>query len=175
LREDLYYRLNVFTVELPPLRDHIEDLPLLVEHFIKEFNREHDKNVQGMGQDCLNALRAQPWRGKVRELRNVIRRAAIKCRSPMLSAGDLPPESVSHRGPEAHFTVRIGSSGSEVQRELLLRTVAYAKGNKARAADILGMSRGLSITGSNNTASTKQMVTLMDARTEPAMAYCDHA
>ncbi len=90
LRQDLFYRLNVYTVELPPLRDRLEDLPLLVEHFIEEFNREHNKSVQGLGQDCLDVLRAQPWRGNVRELRNVIQRAVIKCRSSMLSAADLP-------------------------------------------------------------------------------------
>jgi len=116
-------------------------LPLLVEHFIEEFNREHNKSVQGLGQDCLDVLRAQPWRGNVRELRNIIQRAVIKCRSSMLSAEDLPPECASHRGPEAHFTVRVGSSVHEVERELIVRTVAHAGGNKARAAEILGMSR----------------------------------
>jgi transcriptional regulator with PAS, ATPase and Fis domain len=141
LREDLYYRLNVYTVELPPLRDRLEDLPLLVAHFIQEFNREHKKRVQGMGQDCLDALRAHAWPGNVRELRNVVQRAVIKCHSLMLSAGDLPQEAAVHRGPKKEFTILLGSSICEVERELIVRTLAYAGGNKKRASDILGMSR----------------------------------
>jgi transcriptional regulator with PAS, ATPase and Fis domain len=140
LREDLYYRLNVYTVELPPLRDRLEDLPLLVAHFIREFNREYNKSVEGMGQDCLDALRAHTWPGNVRELRNVVQRAVIRCHSPMLSAGDLPADSVPH-GSEARFTVQLGSSVYDVERELIVRTIAYAGGNKTRASDILGMSR----------------------------------
>ncbi len=142
LREDLFYRLNVFHVELPPLRDRLDDLSPLAEHFIGEFNREHSKSVQGLEQDFLDALRAHTWPGNIRELRNVIQRAVIVCRSPMLSLRDLPLELASRHGPEVSFTVRLGSSGSEVERELLVRTVAYVRGNKARAADILGMSRG---------------------------------
>jgi len=141
LREDLYYRLNVYVVELPPLRDRLEDLPLLVAHFIQEFNREHKKRVQGMGQDCLDALRAHAWPGNVRELRNVVQRAVIKCPSPMLSATDLPMESVPFHSAEAHFMVRVGSAMCEVERELIFRTLAFAGGNKARASNLLGMSR----------------------------------
>ena len=140
LREDLYYRLNVYTIELPPLRDRLEDLPLLVAHFIREFNREHNKSVEGMGQDCLDALRAHTWPGNVRELRNVVQRAVIRCNSPMLSAGDLPADSVRH-GSEARFTVQLGSTVYDVERELIVRTIAYAGGNKTRASDILGVSR----------------------------------
>jgi two-component system response regulator HydG len=141
LREDLYYRLNVYTVELPPLRDRLEDLSLLVAHFIHEFNREHNKSVEGMGQDCLDALRAHTWPGNVRELRNVVQRAVIRCNSPMLAAGDLPAESVPPHNGEAHFVVHLGSSIYDVERELIVRTIAYTGGNKARASDILGMSR----------------------------------
>lgn len=142
LRTDLYYRLNVYTIELPPLRDRLEDLPLLVAHFIREFNREHSKRVEGMSQDCFDVLRAHKWPGNVRELRNVIQRAVIRCQSPMLSAGDLPLEPVALRGEaEAHFLVQLGSSVYEVERELIVRTLAYAGGNKKRASDILGMSR----------------------------------
>jgi two-component system, NtrC family, response regulator HydG len=142
LREDLFYRLNVFQVELPPPRHRLDDLPALAEHFIEEFNREHRKSVQGLEQDFLDALRVHTWPGNIRELRNVIQRGVIVCRSPMLSLRDLPLELASRRGPEVSFIVRLGSSGSEVERELLFRTVEYVGGNKARAADILGMSRG---------------------------------
>ncbi len=86
LREDLYYRLNVFTVELPPLRERLDDLPLLAEHFIQEFNREHKKAIQGIDQECVDALKARPWQGNIRELRNVIQRAVIECRTTTLSA-----------------------------------------------------------------------------------------
>lgn len=142
LRADLYYRLNVYTVELPALRDRLEDLPLLVAHFVREFNREHSKSVEGMGQDCFDTLRAHKWPGNVRELRNVIQRAVIRCQSPMLSAGDLPLEPVPLRGQEeAHFMVQLGSSVYEVERELIVRTLAFAGGNKTRASNILGMSR----------------------------------
>jgi DNA-binding NtrC family response regulator len=134
-------RLNVYTIELPPLRDRLEDLPLLVAHFIREFNREHHKNVEGIGQDCLGALRAHNWPGNVRELRNVVQRAVIKCHSLMLSAGDLPPEAAVQRVPKAQFTILLGSSICEVERELIVRTLAYVRGNKVRASDILGMSR----------------------------------
>jgi DNA-binding NtrC family response regulator len=104
----LYYRLNVFTIELPALRDRLDDLAPLVEHFIEHFNREHHKTVQGLGEDCLDALRSHTCPGNVRELRNVIQRAVLKCRSFSLSAADLRPESAApHRGPEAQF---IGST-----------------------------------------------------------------
>lgn len=141
LRQDLYYRLNVYTVELPPLGDRLEDLPLLIEHFIREFNREHKKSVQGLGHDCLDALQAHAWPGNVRELRNVVQRAVIKCHSPMLSAGDLPQDAAVQRGPRQEFTILLGSSICEVERELIVRTLTYAGGNKKRASDILAMSR----------------------------------
>ena len=141
-REDLFYRLKVLSIELPPLRDRIDDVPLLVDDYIQYFNRKINRNVAGADEDFMGALMAYAWPGNIRELRNVIERAMVVCSSPMLSVRDLPAEVASRRGPETSFTVRLGSSGSEVERELLFRTVEYVKGNKARAADILGMSRG---------------------------------
>jgi transcriptional regulator with PAS, ATPase and Fis domain len=141
-REDLFYRLKVLLIELPPLRDRLDDVPLLVDYFLDHFNRKMNRNVQGTEPDFLDALTAYGWPGNIRELRNAIERAVILGSSPSLSVRDLPAEVVSRHGPETSFTVRLGSSGSEVERELLFRTVEYVGGNKARAADILGMSRG---------------------------------
>ena len=141
LREDLYYRLGVFKIELPPLRDRLDDLPLLTDHFIKEFGGKLKKPVQGVSEEFLEALRAHPWRGNVRELRNVMYYAAITCASNIISTEDLPHEFVPPCGPETEFMVRLGSSVGEVERELIVRTLAFAGGNKRRASNILRISR----------------------------------
>ncbi len=141
-REDLFYRLTVLSIELPPLRDRLDDIPLLADYFIEYFNRKIKRQVEGPDQDFIDVLMAYPWPGNIRELRNVIERAIVVCDSPKLSVRDLPAEIAGRHGPETSFTVRLGSSGAEVERELLFRTVGYVGGNKARAADILGMSRG---------------------------------
>jgi len=141
LREDLYYRLCVFPIELPPLRDRLDDVPLLAEEFIRIFNREHGKAVQGIAPDCLDALNAHHWPGNVRELRNAIERAVIVSRSPMLSVGDLSKAVASQSGAELGFTVRLGSTLAEVENELIARTISFAGGNKSRAAQILGVGR----------------------------------
>ena len=103
LREDLYYRLSVFPIELPPLRDRLDDVPLLAEEFIRAFNREHGKAVQGIAPDCLDALNAHHWPGNVRELRNAIERAVIVSRSPMLSVGDLVERAFLSTGAETRL------------------------------------------------------------------------
>jgi transcriptional regulator with PAS, ATPase and Fis domain len=142
LREDLYYRLAVFELELPPLRERLDDVPLLVEHFIKQFNRSHDRAVQEVAQDCIAVLRSHSWPGNVRQLRNVIEGAVILCRSSILSLEDLPKLASRGKAREPVFIVRMGTSRHEVERELIVRTLAYASGDKARTAAILGMSRG---------------------------------
>jgi transcriptional regulator with PAS, ATPase and Fis domain len=143
LREDLYFRLSVLSIELPPLRERIEDVPLLVEEFLRQFNREHRKAVQGINEDCLSSLEAYLWPGNVRELRNVIERAVILCRSSMLSSADLPIDLADQAqvGTDPDFTIRLGSSLKEVEAELIFRTLASVGGNKTRAARILGIAR----------------------------------
>lgn len=141
LRADLYFRLRVFPVHLPPLRERIEDLPLLIEHFIQKTNEKHGKQIADVDEGCLNALAHYRWPGNVRELKHVIERAAILCDSATLTANDLPFEVKESAGPDSSFTVHLGSSMREVVDELICRTVTYAGGNKVRAAKILGVGR----------------------------------
>jgi DNA-binding NtrC family response regulator len=140
LRQDLYYRLNVFTIELPPLREHIDDLPLLAEHLLRQLSEANSKPVRGIDHECLEALRRHPWPGNVRQLRNVIERALIVCRGDVLAVEDLPPDFRSIGSQDSTFQVRLGSPLSEVEHELLLRTIEFAGGNKTRAAELLGIS-----------------------------------
>ncbi len=140
LREDLYSRLNTFTVELPPLRDRLEDIPALVEAFIKESAETNRKPVTGIDNECLEILRLYRWPGNVLQLRNVIERATIVARRQLLAAADLPNDvrRAGRKGP--HFELRVGESMDEVERELIFKTLDFTNGNKVRAAQILGIS-----------------------------------
>ena len=141
LREDLFYRLNVFSIEMPPLRERLEDVAPLAEHFIRELGDTHHRNrITGVDQDCLRVLTSYSWPGNVRQLRNVIERALIVSRGPLITAADLPPE-LKPAGPrDLGFQVRVGSSLEDIERTLIYRTIEFAGGNKTRAAEILGVS-----------------------------------
>jgi len=108
-REDLYYRLNVFSIRLPPLRERLDDIPMLAEHFVKQLAGPAGKTVMGIDDDCLQVLKAQPWPGNVRQLRNVIERALIVTRGPMISIADLPQEIAFH-GPATPKPARSAES-----------------------------------------------------------------
>ena len=140
LREDLYSRLNTFTIELPPLRDRLEDIPALVETFIKQSAEVNRKAVSGIDNESLEILRLFRWPGNVLQLRNVIDRAVIVARRPLLAAADLPNDirRAGRRGP--HFELRIGETMDEIERELIFKTLDFTNGNKVRAAQILGIS-----------------------------------
>ncbi len=139
LREDLFYRLSVFVLELPPLRERIEELPMLVAHFIREANQEQRRQVEGISAECLEALKAHRWPGNVRELRNVIDHAVIVSKRRTISLDDLPSQVRSPNDKVQYVTVPVGSSLDEVERELIGRTIDLAAGNKTRAAQILGV------------------------------------
>jgi DNA-binding NtrC family response regulator len=140
LREDLLYRLNVFSIELPPLRERLEDVEPLTEHFIRELGGYHRNRITGVDHDCLQALKACPWPGNVRQLRNVIERALIVGSGPLITVADLPPELQPVRPRDLGFQVRVGSSLDDIERTLIYRTIEFAGGNKTRAAEILGVS-----------------------------------
>jgi DNA-binding NtrC family response regulator len=140
LREDLYSRLNTFTIELPPLRDRLEDIPALVEAFVAHSAQTNRKAVTGVDNECLEILRLFRWPGNVLQLRNVIERATIVARRPLLAAADLPVEvrRAGRKGP--NFELRVGESLDEVEREFIFKTLDFTNGNKVRAAQILGIS-----------------------------------
>jgi two-component system, NtrC family, response regulator HydG len=141
-REDLYYRLNVFAITLPPLRERPEDLPILAERFIQDYSASAgDKQVRGIDNTCMEMLKAYHWPGNVRQLRNVIERALIVTAGPLVTADDLPLEITRpSRSGGTRFDVSLGCSLDEVERDLIERTLEFVKGNKARAAEILGVS-----------------------------------
>ena len=142
LREDLYYRLNVFAVRLPPLRARREDLPLLIQAFIKEFNTRNHKSIAGVDQAAMRILEEYEWPGNVRELRNVIERATILASGQFIEAKHLPPGLSA--GPPVSKTSRValapGTTVEEAERQLILMTLEHTRDNKTRAADILGIS-----------------------------------
>ena len=140
LREDLYSRLNTFTIELPPLRERLEDIPALVETFIQQSAEAHQKAVTGIDNESLEILRLFRWPGNVLQLRNIINRAVIVARRPLLAAADLPNDvrRAGRKGPQ--FELRIGETMDEIERELIFKTLDFTNGNKVRAAQILGIS-----------------------------------
>ena len=140
LREDLYYRLSVFTVELPPLRKRLSDLPLLAQHFIRGLNDKHRLTVEGTSAEALEALRGYRWPGNVRELRNAIERAVITARHGWLEAVHLPPFLRGAGGRRGRgVTVAIGSTVAEAERKLVLETLKSVGNNKTKAAKALGL------------------------------------
>jgi DNA-binding NtrC family response regulator len=141
LREDLYYRLNVFTVDLPPLRDRREDIPLLVQTFLNEFNTRNAKAVRAVDQEAMYILEHYPWPGNIRELRNVIERATILADGEFVEIRHLPPILLA-RGEESLPTVTLtpGTTVDEAERRLILLTLEHTRNNKTRAAEILGIS-----------------------------------
>ena len=141
LREDLFYRLNVFTIELPPLRDRREDIPLLIQRFLNEFNAVNGKAVRAVDQEAMQVLEQYPWPGNIRELRNVMERATILADVDFISLRHLPPLLVA-KGEETLPTVTLtpGTTVDEAERRLILLTLDHTRGNKTRAAEILGIS-----------------------------------
>ena len=147
LRADLYYRLNVFNVALPPLREHIEDLPDLAEAMVAEMNKKHNRRVSGVAASMLDRMKSYDWPGNARELRNTIERAVILCPDGApLDAGHLPQgfgkdQLAGAPGTEGNaILVQVGVTVDEAERLLILRTLEATGQNKTRAAEILGVS-----------------------------------
>lgn len=139
LREDLYFRLNVISFDLPPLRERKDDIPLLVQHFIEEFNRKHGLSVAAVRDDAMRLLKRYSWPGNVRELKNAIERSVIVARgSSWIKSHDLPPYIQSPAKDEL-LVLPADISTARVQKELVLRALDKAGQNKAQAARELGL------------------------------------
>jgi DNA-binding NtrC family response regulator len=142
LREDLYYRLNVFNITLPPLRERKDDLPLLIQAFVTEFNTRNQKSIAGVDQHALRMLDQYNWPGNVRELRNVIERATILAPGPFIEPRHLPPTLTNEPLPQHQPQVALapGTTVEEAERRLIMMTLEHTRDNKTRAAEILGIS-----------------------------------
>jgi len=148
-REDLFYRLNVFPVTLPPLRERPEDIPLLAEHFIRQYNREFRKEVTGIDSAALAAIQAHTWPGNVREMKNIFERVMLLSAGSRLTLVDLPAEiktpvaaAAGVSGPPT--VIEFGPEGidiHEVERMLVRRALELTRGNQSRAAALLHISR----------------------------------
>jgi len=139
-REDLYYRLNVVNILVPPLRERRDDIPLLAMSFLREFAQENAKKLDGFDPKARQALYAYPWPGNVRELRNCIESSVVMASSGLVSLDDLPP-GVRSSGEERDVRVPIGSTIEEAEKILIRETLAAQGGNKTRTAEVLGIGR----------------------------------
>ena len=145
LRNDLYYRLNVFNIDMPPLREHKEDIPTLVEILIKDMNRKHSRAIRAAGEAVMEQFQHHSWPGNVRELRNTLERAVIVCDSTVIEPRHLPPgfgviTAHSALNDANAIRVGVGTTVENAEKQLIFKTLESTHNNKTRAAEILGIS-----------------------------------
>ena len=142
-REDLYYRLNVVTLQVPPLRERREDISLLADFFLKQYAEKNRRLIKGFTPRAMDLLIRHNWPGNVRELENVVERAVIMARGDLISQGELPDtiRGLDAEIEKAEMDLSSGRSLKEVERDMILRTLEDTGGNRTRAAEILGISR----------------------------------
>jgi len=145
LRGDLYYRLNVFNIHMPPLRDHKDDLPQLVEALLNDMNNKHGRAVSGVTEGVLNQFSTHNWPGNIREVRNTLERAVIVCDGKVIDQRHLPPNFGSGGMKTASsdgegIRLQVGTTVGDAEKALILKTLSATNNNKTRAAEILGIS-----------------------------------
>jgi len=138
-RDDLFYRLNVVPVVLPPLRERLEDLPRLAEHFLEKYGAKNRKKVKALAPEVLQVFRSYPWPGNIRELENVLERGVIVCAGDTLTLADLPPglRQLGHWEPQGEEPE---AELPELEKQLISRTLELVAGHRQQAAEILGIS-----------------------------------
>ena len=139
-REDLYYRLNVVPIRLPPLRERGEDIPLLADRFLEEFSAQHHREPKEVSREAMRLLRLYAWPGNIRQLRNLIERMVVTVKDPLLQPEHLPEEIQASREDARTMVVSLGSSLKEIEREAIRRTLAEVTNHREKAAKLLGIS-----------------------------------
>jgi DNA-binding NtrC family response regulator len=139
-REDLFYRLNVFAVEIPALRNRKDDIPLLIEYFIEKFNKQYSLNIMGIESETLDILTAYSWPGNIRELRNIILRAMISGKG-LIGMKEIPQNIQNGYQETDKIMISAGTSLPEIERESIIQTLKSVKGNKQKSAILLKISR----------------------------------
>src|SRR5437879_1114402 len=144
LRQDLYFRLNVFHINLPPLRDHKDDISLLVDYILRDINAKHGKHVRGIGAEVLDIFMGHTWPGNIRELRNILERAAIMCEKDLITRACLPGEfgkaGAKAAGDLSAIKFPVGTTVDAMERVLIMQALGATGNNKTTAAEMLGIS-----------------------------------
>jgi transcriptional regulator with PAS, ATPase and Fis domain len=140
-REDLFYRLQIVPVHLPPLRERAEDVPLLIDWFLAHFTAKHKRRKKAMSGEALQLCQRFAWPGNVRQLRNLIERLVITCRTVTIEVKDLPDFLRAADAQQTTFTVKPGTSLAEMEKLLIRQTLTHVTSNREEAAKVLGISR----------------------------------
>jgi DNA-binding NtrC family response regulator len=138
-RDDLYYRLNVIEIRIPPLRERREDIPLLAHHFVERLSHELGKDVDEVGEGALRLLMDHNWPGNVRELENAVERAMVTCRGPVLTERDFG--FLAQAAPATGWAVPAGMTIEDMEKVLITATIQRTQGNIKEAASVLGIDR----------------------------------
>ncbi len=138
-REDLYYRIKVIVLKVPPLRERSEDVPELATHFLALANERNGRKVAAFSPAALERLQAYAWPGNVRELENVVEQAVVLAKGTSIGAEDLPEEVTGDKGPQEVLRIPVGTSLAQTEKDLILETMRKAGGNKTLAAKLLGI------------------------------------
>ena len=140
-REDLFYRLQIVPIAVPPLRERTEDIPLLIESFLGEFSRKHRRARTHLSPGALQLCQQFPWPGNVRQLRNVVERLVVTCPNPIVESADLPDFLQPGDRPDSPNAIRVGMTLAEAEKRLIQQTLTQLTSNRTEAARLLGISR----------------------------------
>ncbi len=138
-REDLFYRLNVITIDIPPLRERVEDIPLLINHFLNIYQKENNKEIDGISEEAQDIMTGYHWPGNVREIKNVVERAIVLTQDRVITQKDLPENISGGRAENRKFAIPFGMPLREIEKKIIIETLKRSKGDKEVTARLLGI------------------------------------